>query len=93
MTVTADLEQRIRKLINERLQTEVPAGDVDLFEHGVLDSLSFVDVLVALEEEFLLQIPLDRIDLADFRSIGRMARYILQQQSGNEVGLGRHSGV
>ena len=93
MTGPSDLEPRIRTLINDRLQIEVPIGDGDLFEQGILDSLSFVDVLVALEEEFLLQIPLDRIDLDDFRSIARMARYISQQLSGNEVGLGRHSGV
>jgi acyl carrier protein len=93
MTAILDLEQRIRTVINEQLQTEVPAADQDLFDNGVLDSLSFVDLLVALEEEFSLQIPLDRINLDDFRSIARMACYISQQQSANEVGFGSHSAV
>ena len=93
MTANIDLEQRVQTLINERLQSEVPAGEQDLFDSGVLDSLSFVDVLVALEEEFALQIPLDRVNLDDFRSVARIARYISQQLSASEVGLGRHSGV
>ena len=93
MTATIDVEQRIQRIINQRLQIDVADGEADLFDNGVLDSLSFVEVLVALEEEFVLQIPLERINLDDFRSITRIARYISQQLSLNEVGLGRHSGV
>jgi acyl carrier protein len=93
MKVTFDLERRIQTIISERLRIEIPAIEDDLFENGILDSLSFVDVLVALEEEFSTQIPLDRINLDEFRCIAKIAVYLSQNKSRNEVGLGRHTAV
>ena len=93
MTDNSEVEKRIQTIIAERLQIDKPAVDQDLFQNGILDSLAFVDVLVGLEEELSIQIPLDRINLDDFRSIVRIAIYVSQQQSLNEVVRGRHSGV
>jgi acyl carrier protein len=92
MTDNSEVEKRIQTIIAERLQIDKPAVDKDLFQSGTLDSLSFVDMLVALEEALSIQIPLDRINLDDFRSIVRIAIYV-SQQSVNEVVRGKHSGV
>jgi acyl carrier protein len=54
----------------------VPSSESDLFESGLLDSLTFVDLLVHLEEEFSLKLKLDEIDLDSFRSISRIAEMI-----------------
>jgi acyl carrier protein len=86
-----DVEQRIRKILNDRLQIEPPASDQDLFQEGTLDSLSFVDMLVALEGEFSIAIALDQVDLDDFRSISRICDYIKKYSLG-EVPIGRNSG-
>ena len=86
-----DVEQRIRKILNDRLQIEPPASDQDLFQEGILDSLSFVDMLVALEGEFSITIALDQVDLDDFRSISRICDYIKNCSLG-EVSIGGNSG-
>ena len=57
MTGLSDIEQRIQTVLHGRLQIDAPALDEDLFEAGILDSLSFVDMLVALEREFSRQFP------------------------------------
>ena len=85
------VEKRIRKILNDRLQIEPPASDQDLFQEGILDSLSFVDMLVALEGEFSITIALDKVDLDDFRSISRICDYI--NYSLGEVSIGRNSGI
>jgi methoxymalonate biosynthesis acyl carrier protein len=87
-----DVEQRIRKILNDRLQIESPAPDQDLFQEGILDSLSFVDMLVALEGEFSITIALDQVDLDDFRSITRICNYVKSRTVG-EVSIGRNSSV
>jgi methoxymalonate biosynthesis acyl carrier protein len=86
------VEQRIRKILNDRLQIESPAADQDLFQEGILDSLSFVDMLVALEGEFSITIALDQVDLDDFRSITRICNYVKNHTVG-EVSIGRNSSV
>jgi D-alanine--poly(phosphoribitol) ligase subunit 2 len=88
------LQQRIREILNERLQIDVSQVDQDLFEAGILDSLSFVDMLVALEEEFSTPIALDQVDLNDFRSVNKIAEYLSSQDRLPGKGaLGRRSTV
>jgi methoxymalonate biosynthesis acyl carrier protein len=86
------IEERIRKVLNDRLQVESPAPDQDLFQEGILDSLSFVDMLVALEGEFSISIALDQVELDDFRSIARICNFIKSHSVG-EVSIGRNSSV
>ena len=86
------LQQRIQAIFNQRLQVEIPAVDIDLFETGLIDSLVFVDLLLALEEEFSMEIALDRVNLDDFRSITRIADFIsLQINPIEEILIGWHS--
>ena len=74
-----DIEERIQGILQDRLQIQPPGSDDDLFDAGFLDSLSFVDLLVALEDEFSVRIALDQIDLNDFRSISKIGGYIAAQ--------------
>ncbi|HEY2384639.1 MAG TPA: acyl carrier protein [Terriglobia bacterium] len=93
-TSRGSVQQRIRTIFHDRLQIDAPAAGEDLFQSGILDSLSFVDMLVALEEEFTIQIALDQVDLADFRSIAAISDYIqLSDDSIDKVPLGLHSAV
>jgi D-alanine--poly(phosphoribitol) ligase subunit 2 len=92
MTHVLNVEQRIQATLLNRLHLQSPEPDVDLFQTGVLDSLSFVDMLVALEAEFSIQIPLDQVDLDDFRSIAAIAAYI-ESATTSKAPLGKHSTV
>ena len=73
------VEERVQAILNHRLQVDSPDADEDLFKAGILDSLSFVDLLLALEEEFSIHVALDQVDLDDFRSVSRICDYIRSQ--------------
>ncbi|MCI0337166.1 MAG: acyl carrier protein [Acidobacteria bacterium] len=71
------LYTQINKLFFEKLNLEAPAVDTDLVEEGILDSLAFVELLVSLEQEFETKIPLDTIDIENFRSIAKIAEFLV----------------
>jgi acyl carrier protein len=81
MTSLDNIKERVQRILNERLQVESPAADEDLFQAGILDSLSFVDMLLALEEGFSIHVALDQVDLNDFRSVSKICEYVRSQCS------------
>jgi len=94
MTQDLSTEERIQSTLLNHLHIQAPSPEEDLFQTGILDSLSFVDMLVALENEFSIHIALDQVDLDDFRCIAKIGNYIESlTQSTNKVSLGRHSTV
>lgn len=76
MPEPASLEATLAALFERDLNLVVPSFDLDLFETGSLDSLMFVDLLLALEKEFGLKISLEDLELDNFRSISRLAKFI-----------------
>jgi methoxymalonate biosynthesis acyl carrier protein len=74
------LARRIAKLFTDRLHTEVPSADTDLFETGILDSLRFVELLAALEEAFGVHITVEELEIDDFRSVSRIADFLAVKQ-------------
>jgi acyl carrier protein len=81
----ASLQQRIGKVFEEKLNLAVPSVDTDLFDSGGLDSLSFVELLLQLELEYGIKIPLADLELDNFRSIGKIAGFVAQRLDGNGV--------
>ena len=81
MTSLDGIKERVQAILNERLHVESPAADEDLFQAGILDSLSFVDMLLALEEAFSIHVALDQVDLNDFRSVSKICDYVRAQCS------------
>jgi acyl carrier protein len=77
MTYVRDLYPRIIKIFSEKLNLEVLSVDTDLVEDGILDSLAFVELLVCLEQEFVVEVPMDSVDIDNFRSIARIAEFIV----------------
>ena len=75
-----ELRARVARLFEERLQVEVPAPETDLFETGILDSLRFVELLAALEEAFGVEVTIEDLELDDFRTVARIARFLAGKQ-------------
>jgi acyl carrier protein len=67
---------RIVRLFVEKLHLEVPSIDTDLIETGVMDSLTFVDLLVQLEHAFGIQVSLQDLEFEHFRSIAAIAEFV-----------------
>jgi D-alanine--poly(phosphoribitol) ligase subunit 2 len=72
----AQRAERITTILERRLGIRVGGPDTDLFAAGVLDSLSFINLLLHLESEFGITIPLDRIDLERFNTVNRIAAFV-----------------
>jgi methoxymalonate biosynthesis acyl carrier protein len=69
------LEDQVLTVLREGLGVEVEPG-MDVIEAGLLDSLTFVDLIVRLEGEFHMTIDVETVELDDFRSARAIAGYL-----------------
>ncbi len=52
-----------------------------LWQAGVLDSITIVELAVDIEEEFGIDIPFDEIIEANFETLGRLMAFIEKKQN------------
>ena len=64
-------EEKIIQVI-EKFQTNSLPTDATL----AFDSITFIKVIVALEDEFGIQFDVDKIDIENFKTIQELAKYI-----------------
>jgi acyl carrier protein len=82
MLTTLKMATEVAEIFSQKLHIDVPSQDSDLFESGVLDSLSLVELVFQLEQQFGVRILLGETDLEHFRSIEGIA-LMLSRQNGN----------
>ncbi len=87
MTYNISIQDRINKLLSEKIHVEAPSAETDLMESGLLDSLSLVELMAGLEEEFGVKISFDEIELDNFRSVARIAEFVSRQSAMQEIVL------
>jgi acyl carrier protein len=83
---TEKLQQQIIGLIREELELEIPSVDTDLIETGYLDSLRFIHLIAALEENFEITISLDDLDFDNFTSVENIALFMQKFNSKSKNG-------
>lgn len=71
------IEHRILAWFVSRLSLEIPSPAIDLFETGAIDSLAFVELMLHLEHEFGIRISLEDVEIDHFRSVERIAAFVL----------------
>lgn len=71
-----ELSAQVADVVSERAGIDVPTTSTDLLEAGLIDSLALVTLIVALEETFGVQLPLDDFDVDHFRSIDAMSDFL-----------------
>jgi acyl carrier protein len=79
---------RIIHLLSERIHVEAPSADTDLMESGLLDSLTLVELMSSLEEQFGINISFDEVEIDNFRSARRIAEFVTQRSKPQEVAAG-----
>jgi acyl carrier protein len=67
---------RVADMVRTRVGVEVTDPDADLLSTGIIDSLSFVTLLLAIEQEFGILVDVERMDLDDVRSVARIAAFV-----------------
>jgi methoxymalonate biosynthesis acyl carrier protein len=71
-----EVSERVQRLFVEALNIQVPSEDTDLIESGYIDSLALVELLLAIEREFSVTMPLDELDIDSFRSVRRISELV-----------------
>ncbi|MBV9198115.1 MAG: hypothetical protein JO168_28625 [Solirubrobacterales bacterium] len=67
---------RTQQIFEDALNLSAPAPDVDIIEAGLIDSLALVTLIFELEQEFRVQVPLESLEVDDFRTIASIVRTI-----------------
>lgn len=73
---TPEVTERVSRIFVEALNIQVPSEDTDLIESGYIDSLALVELLFAIEREFSVTVPLDELDIDDFRNLRRISELV-----------------
>jgi len=69
------MEQAIADILRKTLSIEVSSPDTDLFEEGLMDSLTLVQLLLALDQEMGIAPDLENLELDHFRTIAKIAEF------------------
>lgn len=66
----------IHAVLRDHLTVMVESPDVDLLDTGLIDSIGLVELILQLEDRFAVSLPMDTLEIDDFRSINRIADLI-----------------
>ena len=77
----ADLIREIQALFQQTWSIQVEA-ETNLFETGVLDSMTLVQFILDLEEKFDLRLPMEDIEVESFRSVTKIAELVAMRTTG-----------
>lgn len=67
---------RAQRVFEEALSVAAPDPDVDIVQSGLIDSLGLVTLLFELEREFDVRVPLESLEVEDFRTIANLIRTV-----------------
>lgn len=67
---------RAQQILEDALNVEAPEPDVDIIAAGLIDSLGLVTLIFELEQEFGIQVPLETLEVEDFRTISNIVRMV-----------------
>jgi methoxymalonate biosynthesis acyl carrier protein len=73
---TPEVNERVKQIFVDALNIQVPSEDTDLIEGGYIDSLALVELLFAIEREFSVTVPLDELDIDNFRDVRRISELV-----------------
>ena len=74
--MTDPLVEQLAAVFADVTGSNPPGLDTDLIEGGVLDSLALVELLVAIEQEFRIVVPAERLEIERFRTLARLAELV-----------------
>lgn len=70
------VRMNVMSIVCKTLTLKTVTFEEDLIDSGLLDSLSIVQLMVALEEEFDIRIEPEDLDFEDYRSVSSMTDMI-----------------
>lgn len=77
-----DLVVQVHRLLTDHLNIDAPSADSDIVASGALDSFTMVELLATVEEQFGVEVPIETLDVDNFRSARSVADLIAAQRVG-----------
>jgi acyl carrier protein len=71
-----EITARIQRIFEETFDVSAPAPQTDIIGAALLDSLGLVVLLFEIELRFGTELPLESLQIDDFRTIEKIARLI-----------------
>jgi acyl carrier protein len=78
-----EITARIQRVFEETFDISAPATRTDLIEAALLDSLGLVTFLLEIELRFETEIPLESLDIDDFRTIENIVQLFARATGAN----------
>ena len=77
---------RVAAVFADVVGIEAPDPGIDLIETGIIDSLTLIELIHALELEFKTELPLEELDIERFRTIDTIAELVGEVSADNSTG-------
>ena len=74
--VHTELRDQVAKVMSDQAGIDVPDAATDLLDAGLIDSMALVTLIVAFEDTFGVQLPLDDFEIDRFRSVASIADFL-----------------
>jgi acyl carrier protein len=71
-----EIIRRIQRIFEEAFNVSAPGPQTDIIEAALVDSLALVALLFEVELQFGIEIPLESLEIDDFRTIESIAGLI-----------------
>ena len=71
----------IQQILSEKLLVDVDSPDADLLQAGLLDSIALIQLLVHMEESFVVKVSLDDLEIDDLRSVRSIAGMVANRRA------------
>ena len=75
MTVT-ETKTAIREFITSAVSLPNLDDEADLFESGIVNSLFAVQLMTFIEKKFAIEVGMDDLDMANFKSVEATAAFV-----------------
>jgi acyl carrier protein len=71
-----DITARIQRIFEQSFDIRAPAPQTDIIDAALIDSVALVAFLFEIEKQFGMAIPLESLQVDDFRTIESIARLV-----------------
>jgi acyl carrier protein len=77
------VKEAVRNFINSSINIDTLGDDENLFESGIVNSLFAVQLMTFVENKFGIEIGMDDLEIANFKSINATAAFVARKTAGN----------